>query len=178
MSDNLFTMKIDLYPFNDKVLMTHPKVLKLCPDGTAKCGRKKAGTVRKEIWNYITQFGTPTEARELDPEVLNMFKVTVPGEINMELLSPDVDGKMYSYHCGSIPFPEMIPNNEYKCELVDQEDHFDIIVAGKKIGKVDQAKDRDRLGILRRMIKQDFKFTAQIQPTLTKCNLYLILREV
>lgn len=173
----LFTMKVELSPCNEKIMSEHPKQLKLLSDGTAKYGNKIAGKIRKNIWNYMLQFGVPTEATEFDPEGYNMFNVNVPGTVDEDLIAPEEDGKIYSYHCGTIPFPKMIPDTEYKCELIDNEDHFAIKVDDKIIGSVEQAKDRDRLGILRRMLRQGFTMTAQIGYNLTKCNLYLILHE-
>lgn len=171
----LFTIDVMLDPCNDAVLNEGTQVMTLDKNGTAYAGRKIAGKIDPHCWAYITGFGTPDQMKRL---AYNRFKVEVRGAADMSDVFPDPHDKPYIYRCGySQEYPHMLPMTEYRCSLVDQDDHFDVVVAGNVVGRMND----DRYGRLKKlsaMISKGFQTTAQIDPDGKACGFFVIVRKV
>lgn len=171
----LFTMDITLDDLSDDAASARATTVKIKPDGSVYAGARKIGKISNKLWEYILQFGTPKEMRRITPLV---FQVDVPGEMSSAGIADDTSGHPYTYRCGSTDFwPCMMPKTEYDCELVDQGDHFDVMVLGVRIGQMDEVPERKRLDKLRSMIKSGYKTTARIAPQNTYCDLIVNVRK-
>ena len=171
----LFTIMVELKPYNSRYIDYTDMVLQLTDDGTAMLDGHVVGRVEKHAWAYITTMGT---AKELRQEGYNMFNVDVYGEPDRSLVVRDPHDDPYIYRCDKTKnYPAMLPSTEYRCELIRNDDRFDIIVGGNKIGTLkDNGKGRvDRLDA---MIKAGYQTTAQTEIYLTYAQIFVIVRKV
>lgn len=168
----IFHLSVELDPY----FRSAPKKLKVKPDGTVMNGRQQMGAISKPLWDYISQFSTNVE---LEPIVYNVFDAKVYGEYDRSGIFPDPKDRPYIYRCGkALLWPRMIPSEEYYCDMIDKDDHFDIVVDGVKVGTLDEREGRDRVGKFRSMLKQGYQATAQIETSLKNCQLFVIMRKV
>lgn len=170
----LFTMDVKLEPYDDNVM--NIRTLKVdIKDGYAYIKGKRAGKIC--MWDYISQFGTPTEMVRTD---FNRFKVDVRGTADRSLIFPDPHDKPYIYNCGiAAKCPPMMPGLEYICEMKydhENKDKYDVYVAGKKVGTLKEKNGR--VARLTRMLHTGYQATAQVEANLTKFTLYVIVRKV
>lgn len=166
----LFTMEIELEDINRNVLDQGAQILQL-KHGIAYDGKYKAGKVPDLIWDYIKHFGF---ANYLKRTGYNYFDVEVYGKDNSSLIVPDPgkQPKFYRCKCG---FPYMVPHEEYKCELIDKEDHFDVKVGGVKVAEY---SDERKIGVLRKQIGWNWDTRAQFEPSRNRGFLYVLTRKV
>ena len=174
--DPLFVMEIELDPYTDN-LDQRCETMRISVDGSVYNNRKLyVGKIPEAQWRYIRQFDKPSKMSRTG---YNRFTVEISGDIDKSKVFPDPGDKPYIYKCGDTLFmPYMVPGQEYYCELVDQQDHFDVLVDGKKLGELKELKDRNRVSKLRAMLDKGYQATAQIELTLYKSILYLIVRKV
>ena len=170
----LFTLDLTLDGLSDDAASAKATTVKIKQDGSVYAGFRNIGTIAAPLWNYIRQFGTPKEMRRITPLV---FEVDVPGTADREQICTNTAAHPYTYTCGSTcVWPRMIPKTEYNCDLVDRDDHLDVMVAGTKIGQMNEVEERKRLSKVRSMMKSGFQATAKIAPQNTYCDLYVNLR--
>ena len=170
----LFTLNVKLEPYDNSVLNEGGQKFTLKKDGTALSGRKIAGKVYGPAWNYITHFGTADTLKRTD---FNKFDVDVYGEIDRSNVFEDPNDRPYIYRCGKISwYPYMLPGTEYHCNLRKNGDDLDIYVAGSKIGTMEEK--RDRVAKLTHMLEGGYQATAQIEPYLDSCGVFVIVRKV
>ena len=172
----LFVMEVELDPYTNN-LDQRCELMSINFDGSVYNRQKMyVGKIPTVQWDYIMQFDKPEEMKR---DGYNRFIVKVYGEIDRSKTFPDPGDRPYIYKCGdTLFFPNMIPGTEYYCELADQQDHFDVLVDNKKLGELQDVKGRNRVSKLRAMLGKGYQATAQIELTLYKCILYLIVRKV
>lgn len=172
----LFTLEVKLEPYNEEALAMSAKKVEISPDGDAIIKGRNAGKIK--MWDYIKQFGTPTEMVRTD---YNRFTVDVCGQADMSLVFPDPHDKPYIYNCGTAKTkcPPMLPSKEYLCDMRydhDKKNRYDVYVADQKIGALEDKNGR--VAKLVRMLHSGYQATAQVEPNFEKFSLYVIVRKV
>lgn len=171
----LFMLPVKLEHRTEDVITEKIPVLRIKSDGSVYAAIKKVGNIAPALWQYVLQFGTPKELRRYTSE---SFEMDVYGTIDRSAICENPIGHPYTYLCGVTEvWPYMIPRAEYYCQLIDRDDHFDIVVLGAKIGELEEEEERSRLGKLRSMLSKGFTATAKILPHNDYCDLFVNVRK-
>lgn len=170
MSNKLFTLDVKLDPFDEDVLQEGAQDFSIV-DGAAYANGKYAGKVN--LWDYIKNFDRPNHMRRTD---FNRFDVDVYGEADCSLVAEDVPKKPYDYECDFVVYPAMLPDTEYLCSLKLNNDHYDVIFDGNKIGELWDRKNRGVIEKVQKMIMRNWRTVAMVHPA--RGNLVLYVRIV
>ena len=171
----LFTLSVKLEHRAEDALTEKAPIVKIKSDGSVYAAIKRIGNIAPPLWNYILQFGTPKEMRRESPLV---FDMDVYGQVDRADICENPIGHPYIYSCGVTDiWPHMIPHAEYYCQIIDHEDHFDVIVSGVKIGEMEDIEEKKRLAKLRNMLSNGYKATAKIAPQDNYCDLFVNIRK-
>lgn len=172
----LFTMEFDLEPYNRDVLDQGVQIMTVKKDGIVMSEKYVAGHIPEDIWKFMQHFGAPSV---LTRTGYNTFRASICGTADRSNIFPDPHDEPYIYRCGlAISWPFMLPSEEYYCEMVDKEDHFDVVVDGTKVGELKNRDDKDRVSKLRHMLKNGYQATAQIETARRNCHLFVVVRKV
>jgi len=171
MPEKLFTLEVALDPFDEDNMQERCEDMTITHDGFVYANGKYAGKVN--VWDYITNFDHPRNLHRTD---FNRFTVEVRGTADRSLEAEPVAKRPYDYKCDFTCYPAMLPNVEYLCSLELQDDHYDVIYAGNKIGELRDKKHRGVIEKVGKMLSYGWRTVAMVYPT--RCNIDLYVRIV
>lgn len=163
----LFTLEVELSQYDGDVLDKGAQILTL-KNGVAMSGKEAAGRIAPGVWDYLTRFCTPDVMSRTG---YNTFEVSARGETDRSLIVEPANKRPYQFDCGrSKVFPYMLPHEEYLCNLVDCQDHFNVFVGHDKVAEYYDRKNRGKLDVIRKYLSYGWRTTAQLEPYLSECT--------
>lgn len=182
-ADPIYTIKLGLEDYDWQVGHTLSEDTELKIKGNKAYYKKNLiGSIHEPLLEYFRSVVN-------DVDITATIATVDPFKVRLEVRGTWIDadpfepakgpkGKEYMYrNILTYMYPALLPEREYKCDLVKSEDGFDIIAGGIKAGTLQDDKDGKRVATLARMLAgNECSTSVMASPVERHMEIYVFVR--